>query len=188
MQFKSMAAIKARISAAIVQLDELQLEEPDSSSSRYKALGDVKTDLEAAKNLVEGRMDLIERVDGSKVGWLAATAYEKANGPLKKSDSDKLWCDAEKACLASSEYKRRESQSQQPFRDLPARAGKDAYNPRARGVYSFFLMLTLCFLAPIPAGFCICDCLFRRNGEEIRISRREISNFFRMTEKDTVCK
>ena len=109
----------------------MQLEEPDSSSNRYKALADIKTDLEDAQNLVDGRLDLIEKVDGSKVGWLAAATYEKANGPIKKADSDKIWADSEKACSASIEYRRRETERQRPFRDGPASAGRDSYSSRS---------------------------------------------------------
>ena len=165
-QFKNIAAIKAKIGAAILQLDELQLEEPDSASNRYKALADVKSDLEAAKDLVDGRLDLIEKVDSSKVGWLAAATYEKSNGPVKKADSAKLWAEAEKS-VSQSEFKRREAP--RPFRNEPAQAGKD-FNSRSRGVYLIFalLFLALCFLAPFPAGLCIHCCLLRRSVEEIR--------------------
>ena len=139
-----------KIDAAMIQLDDLQLEEPDASSDRYLSLSNVKTDLRSAIDLVDGRLDLIEKVDASKVGWAAAAVYDKTNGPLKKAESDKNWADAEKAVTDSKRKDR-----SQPFRDGPVQAGKDAYYPRSsRGLpfLPFFysrcadLSLSLCYL------------------------------------------
>ena len=47
----------------MIQLDDLQLDEPDASSDRYQALSNVKADLRSAVELVDGRLDLIEKVD-----------------------------------------------------------------------------------------------------------------------------
>ena len=107
-------------------LDEVQLEEPDSSSAKYKAIGDVKSELQSASDILDFRLDLVEKADASKIGWSAAVQYEKVNGPVRKADSDKLWVEAEK----SVELKRKEK-PQQPFRSGPAAAGKDQYQSRS---------------------------------------------------------
>ena len=124
----------------MIQLDDLQLDEPDASSDRYQALSNVKADLRSAVELVDGRLDLIEKVDASKVGWAAASIYDKMNGPLKKPDSDKNWAEAEKA---ASDNKRKDRT--QPFRDGPVQAGKDSFYSRsARGLTLFpHLLLSL---------------------------------------------
>ena len=95
-------------------LDEVQLEEPDSSSAKYKAIGDVKSELQSASDILDFRLDLVEKADASKIGWSAAVQYEKVNGPVRKADSDKLWVEAEKS-----------------FRSGPAAAGKDQYQSRS---------------------------------------------------------
>ena len=139
----------------MLQLDDLQLEEPDASTARYEAISGIKGDLKSALEILDCRMDLIEKVDNSKIGWSAAIGYEKMNGLVKKADSDKLWADAEKAV---SDQKRKERP--QPFRDAPAQAGKDQYFTRsARGsslrpVYD--LPFVLCDLAPIPTCLYMC--------------------------------
>ena len=105
--------------------------------------------------ILDFRLDLIEKVDNSKVGWPAAVGYEKMNGLVRKADSDKLWAEAEKAV---GDQKRKERP--QPFRDAPAQAGKDqCYTRSARGsslrpVYD--LPFVLCDLAPIPTCLYMC--------------------------------
>ena len=143
----------------MLQLDDLQLEEPDASTARYGAISGVKGDLKSALEILECRLDLIEKVDNSKIGWPAAVGYEKMNGLVKKSDSDKIWAEAEKAI---SDQKRKERA--QPFRDGPAQAGKDQYYSRsARGsslygftVFSSYIFFLLCDLAPIPTCLHLC--------------------------------
>ena len=110
----------------MILLDDMQLDEPDAASPRYQSISGVKSDLQSALDLVGGRLDLIEKVDSSKVGWAAAQVYEKTNGPLKKQDSDKIWAEAEKS---AAEAKRKE----RPFRDEPAQAGKESYYNKSRG-------------------------------------------------------
>ena len=187
LQFRTMAGIRAKIGAALLQLDEMQLEEPDSASNRYKALADIKADLDAAKSLVDGRLDLIERVDSSKVGWLAATAYEKANGPLKKADSDKAWAEAEKAVSSSSEF-RRKSEMQRPFRDGPAtQAGEDSFRSRSpRGMFTqlpfVFSLVYFVLLSAYPGWFIYSLSFISIEGMEKKlVFLTEISNFFGMT-------
>ena len=58
-----MAAIKARINAGLLLLDDLQLDESDKTTDRYAALSGVKDELLAAKDMTECRLDLIEKVD-----------------------------------------------------------------------------------------------------------------------------
>ena len=117
-----MASVRTKISAALMQLDDLQLDEPDSSSPRYKAISDIKSDLQSAADIVDGRLDLIEKVDNSKVGWSAAAVYEKTNGPVTKADSDKLWAEAEKS--VGETHKKEKSL---PFRSEPVHTGKDHF-------------------------------------------------------------
>ena len=123
-----------KIDAALILLDDMQLDEADASSARYQSISSVKTDLQSALDLVDGRLDLIERVDTSKVGWAAAQVYEKINGPLKKPDSDKNWAEAEKTTAAA-----RRKEGTAPFRDEPGRPGKDSFYDRSRGRFFSFL-------------------------------------------------
>ena len=164
-QFKSLSAIKVKIDAAMILLDDMQLDEADASSLRYQSISSVKTDLQSALDLVDGRLDLIERVDASKVGWAAAQVYEKINGPLKKPDSDKNWAEAEKTTAVA-----RRKEGTAPFRDEPGRPGKDSFYDRSRGRSFCFVFLlrpprlaaffpsfthhprSLCCLGPIPTG------------------------------------
>lgn len=113
-----MAAVKAKIEAALLLLDDLQLDEDDASSDRYAALAGVKDEMNEAKVLMECRLDLIEKADGSSTGWSAAAFYEKTNGLKMKSDSSKLWAEAEKS---AQENKKKEKQ---PFRYSPTNVGK----------------------------------------------------------------
>ena len=127
-QFKSLSAIKVKVDAAMILLDDMQLDESDASSPRYQSISSVKADLQSALDLVGGRLDLIERVDASKVGWAAAAVYEKTNGPLKKSASDKIWAEAEKT---AAEAKRKERAL--PFWDKPGQPGKESFYNKSRG-------------------------------------------------------
>ena len=137
-----------------MQLDDLQLDEPDSSSPHYKVISDIKSDLKAATDIIDGRLDLIEKVDASKVGWAAAAVFEKTNGPITKADSEKLWAEAEKSV---GENRKKEVRPQ-PFHGEPAQAGKDHVSFRSqRGSFStpfVFLCFLLCFvLAPFLTGY-----------------------------------
>ena len=133
----------------MILLDDMQLDEPDSSSSRYQSISGVKAELQSALDLVGGRLDLIERVDSSKVGWPAAQVFEKINGPLTKPDSDKTWAEAEKI---ANEARRKERPL--PFRDEPGQAGKESYYNKSRGrflvlsSFSFFLLSTMVLFQP----------------------------------------
>ena len=121
-----MAAIKGRVDAALMLLDDLQLDEDDSSTDRYTAISGVKDELSTAKEMLDCRLDLIEKVDCSTVGWSAAAFYEKTNGLVLKPDSAKLWIEAEKAAQAKKKEK--------PFRFEPGRApGKPNYQRSTRG-------------------------------------------------------
>ena len=121
-----MAAIKGRVDAAFMLLDDLQLDEEDSSTDRYAAIAGVKEELSTAKDMLDCRLDLIEKVDSSTVGWSAAAFYEKTNGLVLKPDSGKLWIEAEKAAQAKKKEK--------PFRFEPGRApGKSVYQRSSRG-------------------------------------------------------
>ena len=121
-----MAAIKGRVDAALMLLEDLQLDEEDSSTARYSAISGVKDELTTAKEMLDCRLDLIEKVDSSTVGWSAAAFYEKTNGLVLKPDSSKLWIDAEKAAQAKKKEK--------PFRYEPGRApGKSIFQRSSRG-------------------------------------------------------
>ena len=140
-----MAAIKARIDAGLLLLDDLQLDESDSSTDRYAALSGIKDELTAAKDMTECRLDLIEKVDCSSVGWTAAAFYEKTNGLKLKPDSAKLWAEAEK-----SAHEARKKTDKQPFRYGPGQSGKySSYQRSSRGWapphFSFLSFSSFCF-------------------------------------------
>ena len=105
-------------------LDDLQLDEADSSTERYGQISAVKDEFLGAKEMLDCRLDLIEKVDKSPVGWAAAAFYEKTNGLSLKSDSAKLWVEAEKS---AREAKKKDSL---PFRGPPVQSGKYQY-PRS---------------------------------------------------------
>ena len=121
-----MAAIKARIDAALMSLDDLQLDESDGSTDRYAAISGVKDELTTAREMMECRLDLIEKVDASTVGWSAAAFYEKMNGLELKSESAKLWVEAEKSAQAKKKEK-------MPFRSEPGRGGRYPYQQSSKG-------------------------------------------------------
>ena len=125
-----MAAVKAKIEAASLLLEDIQLDEEDPSSTRYQALSSVKEELSEARDIADCRLDLIEKADASSVGWSAAAFYEKSNGLKLKSDSAKLWADAEKAAQAVLELKRKD---QKPFRLQPTNVGKYQYSRSSQG-------------------------------------------------------
>ena len=105
----------------------MQLEEADSDSPQYQALDAVKSVLNEALDLVKWRLDLISKVDDSKVGWPAALIYERANGMVLKADSSKLWLEAEKKASESrkSITVQKDSNSyKSPFRGQPAAGGR----------------------------------------------------------------
>ena len=136
-----MAAIKARIDAGLLLLDDLQLDESDSTTDRYAALSGVKDELLAAKDMTECRLDLIEKVDCSSVGWTAAAFYEKTNGLKLKADSAKLWAEAEK----SAHEARKKTTDKAPFRYGPGQSGKySSFQRSSRGwpppLFSFFFV------------------------------------------------
>ena len=66
---------------------------------------------------------MIAKVDSSKVGWSAAVHYEKSNGLLLKSDSGKLWEEAEKKVLESKKAAAKEAKEKTPFRWGPLATG-----------------------------------------------------------------
>ena len=137
-----MAAIKSRIDAGLLLLDDIQLDEEDSSTDRYAALSEVKEELMAAKEMTECRLDLIEKVDASAVGWSAAAFYEKTNGLKMKADSEKLWAEAEKS---AREAKKKSFPEKTPFRYGPVQSGR--YQGSARGQHLFFsLPFFVCFV------------------------------------------
>ena len=116
-----MAAVKGKIDAALMLLDDLQLDESDFSTDRYSAISAVKEELTGAKEMIDCRLDLIEKVDVSSVGWSAAAFYEKTNGLLLKPDSAKLWGEAEKS---AREIKKKDKA---PFRPEPGNPGRYQY-------------------------------------------------------------
>ena len=127
-----MASAKTKVDAAVLLLDELQLDESDSSSSRYAAIDGIKKELASAIEVMDCRLDMIEKADSSKIGWAAAVHYEKSNGEVKKSDSDKLWAEAEKAV---SDARKKDSKFV-PFRPVPAQqAGRSTFQQRSTRGY-----------------------------------------------------
>ena len=122
-----MAAVKSKIDAGLLLLDDLQLDEDDASTPRYAALSGIKDELMEAKELMDCRLDLIEKVDASSAGWSAAAFYEKTNGLKLKSDSAKLWGEAEKSARDAKK------KDKQPFRFSPTSVGRYQYqtqNPK----------------------------------------------------------
>ena len=116
----------------------MQLEEADSDSPQYQALGAVKSVLNEALNLVKWRLDLISKVNDSKVGWPAALIYERANGMVLKADSNKLWLEAEKKASESRKsitVQKDSSNYKSPFRGQPAASGRSysGYQKPERG-------------------------------------------------------
>ena len=156
-QYRHLAAVKAKFEAASLLLDDLQLDEDDPLSTRYQALNGVKEELSEARDLLDCRLDLIEKADASSVGWSAAAFYEKSNGLKLKSDSAKLWADAEKAAQAALELKRKDPK---PFRSQPTNVGKLQYQRSSQGQIGyphFLLLFVLCF------DICLLDWLNIRN-------------------------
>ena len=176
-----MASVKSKVSAAMLQLDDLQLDEPDSSSPHYKAISDIKSDLKAATDIIDGRLDLIEKVDNSKVGWAAAAVYEKMNGPITKADSDKVWAEAEKTVEGN-----RKKEKSLPFRAEPVHTGRDQQFYRSsRGSCRVFCF-SLFFLAPSQTGLYICiDISLEDSRRNSRFSKRN-DEFLR--KDDNICK
>ena len=119
-----MASIKAKVDGAVVLLDDMQLEEEEPGSVRYTAIAGVKEMLQEAVKVIEGRLDLIQKVDNSKVGWSAAVHYEKSNGPLVKDESGKLWEEAEKKVVEAKKTAAREG-FKTPFRVAPVGSGRN---------------------------------------------------------------
>ena len=118
-------------------LDDLQLDEENPDSARYKAISGIKEELKGATDIIDCRLDLIEKADASKVGWSAAPHYEKSKGSVKKDTSDKLWVEAEKAAQEA-----RKTDKQTPFRARPAPAGK--YSTTRKGSPTGEALFFLC--------------------------------------------
>ena len=116
--------MKTKVDAAMLLLDEIQLDETDSSSPRYAAVDGVKKELSSALEIMDCRLDLIEKADSSKIGWAAAVHYEKSNGPVKKTESDKLWAEAEKSVTEA-----RKKDRLTPFRSGPVQLGRNSVHP-----------------------------------------------------------
>ena len=99
----------------------------------------MKRELEGALDLLHGRLDLIQKVDVSKVGWSAAVFYEKSNGPVFKAESGKLWSEAEKqASEAKKNAASKEKYNPSPFRAVPAGSGRfQSFQRTSRGLFSW---------------------------------------------------
>ena len=111
-------------------LDDLQLEEADSATERYNALSSIKEELTGAGDIIDCRLDLIEKVNGSSVGWPAAAFYEKTNGLVLTAESGKHWANAEKSAREA-----KKKPDKMPFRSGPGSSGKysDSQFSRQRG-------------------------------------------------------
>ena len=133
-------------------LDDLQLDETETDSARYKAIAGVKKELEGAQEMIDCRLDMIEKADSSKVGWSAAVYYEKSNGSVKKENSDKLWVEAEKSV---QEAKKAEKT---PFRSRPAQAGKNSFTRKGKFPEKEALLFLLCFV--LCSSVCSCENFF----------------------------
>ena len=123
----------------------MQLEEEDADSLRYASLGSAIDEINAANDLIEGRLDLIQKADGSKVGWSAAVHYEKSNGLLLKSDSGKLWEDAERKVLEIKKSSAKEAKDKAPFRYGPGGSGRYSSSQKSKGCLPFICSLSLFF-------------------------------------------
>ena len=104
-------------------LDDFQLNATECDSDEYNAISGIKELLVKGNDLINGRFDLIQKVDTSKVGWPAAPIYEKLNGYLVNSDSGKNWETAEKKVLENR--KNDDKQKSTPFRNRPAAGGRN---------------------------------------------------------------
>ena len=74
------------------------------------------------------------------MGWSAAVHYEKSNGLLLKSDSGKLWEEAEKKVIDSKRVAAKEAKDKAPFRWGPAGNGRYTSYQKSKG-YAFILLL-----------------------------------------------
>ena len=120
-----MAAIKSKLDSALLLLDEIQLNELGCDLPSYVSINAVKEELEGGKDLVNGRFNLISKVDASKVGWPAVPHYEKINGYLVNSDSAKNWEVAEKK--VAENRKASSKDDKKPFRRWPAGNGRSEF-------------------------------------------------------------
>ena len=123
-----MSAVKAKLEAGLLLLNDLQLDEEDSSTVRYGALAGIKDELNEARDLIDCRLDLIEKVDVSPAGWSAAAFYEKTNGLKLKDDSPKLWAEAEKSARDT-----KKKPDKLPFRSGPTSVGKYQFQRPSQG-------------------------------------------------------
>ena len=94
---------------------------------------------------------MIAKVDSSKVGWSAAVHYEKSNGLLLKSDSGKLWEEAEKKVLESKKAAAKEAKEKTPFRWGPAGNGRYSTYQKSKGyafilVFYYYCRFLVCFV------------------------------------------
>ena len=122
-QYNHLAATKSKIDAALLMLDDLQLNEPDCDTPTYTAISSIKERLEGAVALIEGRFNLIHKVDSSKIGWSAVPHYKKANGYLVTPESGKNWEAAEKKVSEARKASEKEKEKK-PFRSWPASGGR----------------------------------------------------------------
>ena len=97
----------------------------DCDSPSYAAINSVKEELNGGNELINGRFDLIQKVDTSKIGWPAVPHYEKVNGYLVNSDSAKNWESAEKKVAEARKSNTKEEKK--PFRRWPAGNGRSEY-------------------------------------------------------------
>ena len=123
-----MFAIKVKIDAGFLLLDDIQLDEEHSSTDRYATLSKVKEMLMGAKEMTKCRLDLIEKIDASWAEWSAAASYKKTYGLKLKPDSSKLWAEAEKC---AREVKKKTFTQKAPFCYGPAQSSQ--YQGTLRG-------------------------------------------------------
>ena len=140
----------------------MQLEEEDADSLRYASLGSAIDEINAANDLIEGRLDLIQKADGSKVGWSAAVHYEKSNGLLLKSDSGKLWEDAERKVLEIKKSSAKEAKDKAPFRYGPGGSGRYSSSQKSKGCLPFncsLLVFSVCLLCWFRGARPLFECI-----------------------------
>ena len=96
-QYKTIANIGIKVSAAIEKLDEIGLSFDDPDCGLYRNIAEVRDDLVSAQVMADDRCDLILRADEDpQNGWKALTRYEKVIGSSSKStnpEREKVFAD-----------------------------------------------------------------------------------------------
>jgi hypothetical protein len=147
-QFLAFASIKSFLDTSSTQIDDLQLKEEDTDSETYATLDLIKQNLSDAVEIIEKRLDLITKADGSKVGWSAAILYDKkVKTPKSNADAEKMWAKCEKAALEEKKTKQTSrwgdfKGNSMPFQTRPVSTGYSYSTSKGTLFTLYFLCLT----------------------------------------------